>query len=89
MLQNNCDPGLSQNSGSAMDRLCPHCGSDMEKIDSGRERVLHDLQLCPGCYLVTWTDIAGIHMRQGIPAAQDGRPPAAARQWFVGDPKPC
>jgi len=26
-----------------------------------------NLQLCPKCYLVTWTDQDGLHLRQGVP----------------------
>jgi hypothetical protein len=28
---------------------------------------LQNLQLCPACYLVTWTDHDGPHVRQGVP----------------------
>jgi hypothetical protein len=29
--------------------------------------VIEHLQLCPRCYLVTWTDQYGFHTQQGIP----------------------
>jgi len=40
----------------------------MEPIDIEVEGLpLQALQLCPGCYLVTWTDQDGPHYLQGVP----------------------
>jgi hypothetical protein len=40
----------------------------MEPIDGGVEGLpLQKLQLCPGCYSVTWSDANGLQVRQGIP----------------------
>jgi len=56
-------------SGLALeDPSCPKCGSEMEPIDIAVEDLpLHQLRLCPECYLVTWMDDTGFQTRQGVP----------------------
>jgi hypothetical protein len=40
----------------------------MEPIEIGLEGPpLQQLQLCPRCYLVTWSDQDGLHVQQGLP----------------------
>ena len=47
---------------------CPKCGTTMEPIEIAVEDLpIQGLQLCPGCYLVTWVDQYGPHARQGVP----------------------
>ena len=55
----------------AMDRECPKCGAETEPIEITIEGLaLEQLQLCPACYLVTWRDHEGYHIRQGSPIKQ-------------------
>jgi hypothetical protein len=67
----------------------------MEAIDSEADGPnFQGLQLCPHCYIVTWSDADGLHLRQGVPM-KDGvpvsgnttsdRPPL----WMAGEPKEC
>ena len=68
MPQNNYDRAPTQPDSSAGDRRCPKCGAETEAIEMGAEGLaVQELQLCPGCYLVTWTDDDGPHVRQGVP----------------------
>ena len=68
MPPNNCDPALTPGDPALGDRRCPKCGIEMEPIDIEVEGLpLQELQLCPGCYLVTWSDQDGPHVRQGVP----------------------
>jgi hypothetical protein len=40
----------------------------MEPIEVGAEGPpLRQLELCPHCYLVTWSDQDGLHVQQGVP----------------------
>lgn len=56
----------------ATDRECPKCGAETEPIEITIEGLaLEQLQLCPACYLVTWRDHEGFHIRQGSPV-KDG-----------------
>ena len=51
---------------------CPRCDADMEQIEEDAENQLFDdLQLCPSCYLVTWSDQNGFHSQQGIPVPKN------------------
>jgi hypothetical protein len=51
------------------DSACPKCGAETEPIEIAVEGLpLDQLQLCPTCYLVTWRDQEGFHVRQGFPA---------------------
>ena len=68
MPPNNCDPALTPVDPAGGDHECPKCGVEMEPIEIGVEGLpLQELQLCPGCYLVTWSDQDGPHVRQGVP----------------------
>jgi hypothetical protein len=57
-----------KNSGPATDSECPKCGIEMESIECAVEGLpIQQVQLCPGCYLVTWRDHEGLHAQQGFP----------------------
>jgi len=75
MPQNNCDPARTPVDLALGDRACPKCGAEMEPIDIEVEGLpLQNLQLCPGCYLVTWSDQEGLHVRQGVPMKKGVNP---------------
>jgi hypothetical protein len=84
MPPNNCDPAPTPVNSADGAQACPKCGLEMEPIEIGVEGLpLQDLQLCPGCYLVTWSDQDGPHVRQGVPMKKGVRPggePSAARE---------
>jgi len=47
---------------------CPHCGAEMEPIETDAEAMpFRHLLLCPICYLVSFRDNDGVHLRQGVP----------------------
>ena len=76
------------------DSRCPKCGAEMEAIEMGAEGLaLQGLQLCPACYLVTWIDQDGPHVRQGVPVHpgdNPDRPPSAGKSgWLPGEPEEC
>ena len=51
-----------------MDSTCPRCGTEMEPIEpSPQGPPVQELQLCPNCYLVIWSDQQGLHLQQGVP----------------------
>ncbi len=92
MPQNNCDPILLD--AAAGDHPCPKCGTQMEPIDAEVEGLsLPELELCPGCYLVTWTDEEGPHVRQGVPIKADGNSGSESRPigpgWSAREPEKC
>ncbi len=104
MPRNNCDPAPIPTDPESGDQWCPKCGVEMEPIESHLEGLpLQQLQLCPGCYLVMWSDLDGLHVRQGVPmgssigdgAGKDsssrkngaGAPGHAAH--MVGEPTDC
>jgi hypothetical protein len=61
----------------------------MEPIEIAVEGLpLQQLQLCPACYLVTWSDEGGLHFRQGVPMKKGDSPPREAT-WPGSDPKEC
>lgn len=61
----------------------------MEPIEIGVEGPpLEQLQLCPSCYLVTWSDQHGLHVRQGVPAKK-GSSRGSEAGWWVGKPEEC
>jgi hypothetical protein len=48
---------------------CARCGTETEPIETNMDGVpVEQLELCPECYLVTWRDDEGFHVRQGLPA---------------------
>jgi hypothetical protein len=69
----------------AADRECPKCGAETEPIESAVEGLaLEQLQLCPACYLVTWRDHEGFHIRQGSPVKEaDGSGDGPDRLLYV------
>ena len=89
MPQNNYDPAPPPGDAQLSDSRCPKCGNEMEPIEVGVEGPpLQELQLCPGCYLVTWTDHDGPHIRQGVPVRKDidlRRDPES----LPGEPEQC
>lgn len=68
---------------------CPKCGAAMESIEMGVEGLpIQQIQLCPRCYLVTWSDRAGFHFRQGVPM-KDGVDPRRQPRSSAGEPQDC
>lgn len=53
---------------TVQDDHCPKCGTETEEIavGTGGPPIEH-VQLCPNCYLVTWSDNNGLHFQQGVP----------------------
>jgi len=52
----------------------------MEPIEIGVEGLaIEQLQLCPDCYLVEWSDANGGHIDQGIPVPKDHLPGGVKR----------
>jgi hypothetical protein len=93
MPQNNCDPAPQPVDPSLGNQECPKCGAKMEPIETGVEGPpVQQLQLCPDCYLVTWSDQDGLHARQGVPVKPDSHgeisPPREAG-WLAGEPEEC
>jgi len=93
MPPNNCDPALAPPDAEHGQQGCPKCGVEMEPIESTVEGLpLQQLQLCPNCYLVMWSDQDGLHLRQGVPM-KDGSPrsePALGQPGrLVGEPTDC
>jgi hypothetical protein len=79
---------------SDRDRQCPKCGVEMEPIEMDAEGLaLQELLLCPGCYLVTWTDQHGPHARQGVPVKPGDKsrsePNTGESGWLSGEPEEC
>lgn len=48
---------------------CPHCGAEMEPIETDVGALpFRQLLLCPSCYLVSFKDDEGVNqVRQGVP----------------------
>jgi hypothetical protein len=72
---------------------CPKCGAEMEPIEADVPGLaVEHLKLCPSCYLVTWSDHDGIHIRQGVPmkegAFSSSESPAEV-SWSSRDPEKC
>jgi hypothetical protein len=89
MPQNNCDPAPTPVDALLEDHGCPKCGVEMEPIDIGVEGLkIQQLELCPDCYLVIWSDQDGLHVRQGVSMKPDARP-RSAPMWLVGEPEKC
>ena len=89
MPPNNYDPVAIPLDAAAGDRRCPKCDVEMEPIEIGVEGLpLEHLQLCPLCYLVMWSDQAGLHVRQGVPM-NNSADPHSAPPWQAGEPEKC
>jgi hypothetical protein len=89
MPQKNCDLALRPVDPELCDDDCPKCGVEMEPIEVAVERLqLQQLRLCPGCYLVTWIDQNGQHIRQGVPMKR-GFHPASEPGSLAGEPEEC
>jgi hypothetical protein len=89
MPQNNCDRALTPVDPVLCDEACPKCGLEMEPIEIAVERLpLEQLRLCPGCYLVTWIEQNGYHVRQGIPLKR-GFHFGGAPKWLAAEPEEC
>ena len=87
--QDNHDPIRTSAHRLLREGTCPKCGAEMEPIDNGPEGPpLEDLQLCPDCYLVMWTDEGGIQVRQGVPMKKDTNP-ISDPAWLAGEAKKC
>src|ERR1700694_515166 len=72
MPQKNCDPVTTRVDPAVADLRCPKCGGEMEPIERGVEGPrIEQLQLCPDCYLVTWSDADGLHLQQGVPMKRE------------------
>jgi hypothetical protein len=71
-----------------VDLRCPRCATEMEQIETDVENLpFDDLQLCPTCFLVTWTDQDGSHSQQGIPLPKSLRSsPKKAESWSENGP---
>lgn len=88
MPPNNCDPVHTPANPPLDDRACPKCGVEMEPIDVEVEGLrVQELQLCPGCYLVTWSDQDGPHVRQGVPMKAGVNP--SEHPFPSGEPEEC
>jgi hypothetical protein len=89
MPRNNCDPALTPVNSALGDHGCPKCGIEMEPIEIAVEGLaLEQLQLCPGCYLVTWIDHNQYHIRQGV-AMKRGFHFGGEPEWLTDAPEEC
>ena len=90
MPQNNYDPAPHPADAAPEEaQRCPKCRAEMEPIESGVDGPpFQELQLCPGCYVVTWRDQDGPHIRQGVPV-KPGVNPMAGGAWAAGEPEEC
>ena len=86
MIQNRHDPAPENSAPGG--GCCPKCGVEMEPIETGAGPELQELLLCPGCYLVTWIDLDGLHARQGVPVKK-GISRTDPPLWLAGEPKEC
>jgi hypothetical protein len=70
-----CDSAVTPIDSLLEYQACPKCGFAMEPIDTGVDGPpVKQLQLCPACYLVTWSDQDGLHARQGVPVKKGVSP---------------
>jgi len=84
-----CDPALTPIDQALVDDECPKCGAEMEPIEMGVEGPpIQKLQLCPRCYLVTWSDQNGLHVQQGVPVKKSANAPSE-RSRSADAPKEC
>jgi uncharacterized protein with PIN domain len=90
MPQNNSEPNSPAGDAALDVSTCPKCAAEMERIQTSAEGPqVEELLLCPKCYLVTWRDQDGIHVRQGVAMNRGDQRPPAASPWMTGDPKDC
>jgi hypothetical protein len=91
MPQKNYGPAVTPIDPVSTDSGCPKCKVPMEPIEIGVEGLpLQHLQLCPRCYLVTWSDQDGLHARQGVPMKKGFHPESdSERRPPVGKPEEC
>lgn len=91
MPQNNRDAAPPPVDPEVGNRQCPKCGAEMEPIDIGVAGLpIRQLQLCPSCYLVTWSDRDGLHARQGVPMKPgSGSETGPVSEWLPGEPEEC
>lgn len=89
MPPNNYDPAVTHLEEGREEGRCPKCGAEMEQIENSvKELPMHELQLCPQCYLVVWRDAAGFQIRQGVPvkkAPGASVPPKSPPNFDAGD----
>lgn len=88
MPTRNGDPALRAAEPAPADRKCPKCGTETEPIEIAAAGLpIEELQLCPACYLVTWRDLEGFHIRQGLPVKEDAVPDREPDGSFYTHPK--
>ena len=87
MRRRNGDPAPRPLYAACAESTCPKCGTETEPFEISVEVLpLEELKLCPACYLVTWRDQEGFHVRQGLPvkkganSAIEPDPPFYAQQ---------
>ncbi len=89
MPPKHCDPALTPVDRALGDDRCPKCGTEMEPIETGVEGPpIQRLQLCPSCYLVTWSDQNGLHVQQGV-RLKKGEDDPGKPSWLISDAKKC
>jgi hypothetical protein len=89
MPPNNYDPAPTPVNPTLGEHRCPKCDVEMEPIETAADGpALQQLELCPSCYLVTWSDQAGLHVRQGVPM-NNSSDPHSAPPWQAGEPEKC
>jgi len=89
MPPKHCGPALTPIDRAMVDDGCPKCGTEMEPIEMGVEGPpIQKLQLCPCCYLVTWSDQNGLHVQQGVPVKKGANAPSE-RSRSADAPKEC
>lgn len=89
MPPKHCDPVLTPVDRALVDDGCPKCGAEMEPIEMGAEGPpIQKLQLCPVCFLVTWSDHNGLHVQQGVPVKKGVSAPTKSSGW-ADAPKEC
>ncbi len=89
MPRKNYDPDLTPVDPILRGHGCPKCGVEMEPIETGVEGPpLEQLQLCPHCFLVMWSDQEGFHAQQGVPVKK-GLDSRNNPEWPVRHPKEC
>ena len=90
MHQQDLDPPQAQPAEFG-ENVCPKCGAETECIEPGAEGPpLQQLQLCPRCYLVIWSDQDGLHLRQGVPVGKGvDKATLGEATLQTGEPESC